>query len=233
MQSYSNLSCGCLWSFLYNKVRCWVTDAGLKQEWEFVYLKPYLRSDVTSACSEPQINVGVALSVAYPFFWQDNGDQSTLVWFISAYFPFDSSQRMTSLCKKKKKKTDKQWNTVCSAKLVVLCLKTFYCDRNYNRLQAWKRTQNSGCSFSELLEITVCITKTWCAMISRHVLNNDKISGTVQLRNSFHCPEKLQWKQVEKVLTETHIFQLLSLYRVQLACQAAAVCTVRPAGEAL
>lgn len=104
MQSYSNLSCGCLWSFLYNKVRCWVTDAGLKQEWEFVYLKPYLRSDVTSACSEPQINVGVALSVAYPFFWQDNGDQSTLVWFISAYFPFDSSQRMTSLCAKKKKK---------------------------------------------------------------------------------------------------------------------------------
>lgn len=70
-------------------------------------------------------------------------------------------------------------------------------------------------------------------MISRHVLNNDEVSGTVQLRNSFHCPEKLQWKQVEKVLTETHIFQLLSLYRVQLACQAAAVCTVRPAGEAL
>lgn len=27
------------------------------------------RSDVTSACSEPQINVSVALSVAYPFFF--------------------------------------------------------------------------------------------------------------------------------------------------------------------
>lgn len=66
--SNSNLVCSCLWSVWHNKAKWWLTEPGLKQEWEFVYLKVYLCSEI-AFCGQWAENkcqcVGIVRSVLF------------------------------------------------------------------------------------------------------------------------------------------------------------------------